>query len=202
MHLKRYYNGYTMLEILCSLSIHLILISTLMHFIFVLNTSIFKHYRKIDYQQALLVANHYLGMDIRNAGFRQREAATVCKANDIDCAGKLYESIYEHIYNRDIKADSDILILHTVTDQDTFNPSIMSYYLRKSIISDINHMRSYTLYRDEEQHPAQALIEGITDWQVHIDSSQPHQIVSITLEFKDAAPSELIFVPRNPSTAL
>lgn len=105
--------------------------------------------------------------------------------------------IADHYLSVDVRNASSIstdqlsannLLLYYDTKQQTK----IIYYLRKSITPSFNHLHSYTLYRDDQNSVAIALVEGIVNFQVTIK-----QAIYISILFKNNQKLELIFARRN-----
>lgn len=178
--------AYTLLNLLISTVICTIILSGCVHYIFIMLLSNNKLQKHFDYQLQQLSAKHYLALDLRNASY---STITICKAAIDFCM--VTESVQKLIDKHDIKGGSAII---SILNQE----QNILYYLRQSITPTINHLHSYTLYRDDITHNSVALIEGLTDMQALIKDNHS---VNITLTLKNDKTWELIFVPRNPTRA-
>lgn len=120
---------------------------------------------------------------------------TDCYTTDRFCVSGQTDNILSHLIPENLTVNlSKAYIANSIV----YRPANIIYYLRKSIIDDINHMHEYTLYRDDQQRMAQALIEGINAWEIKLDASSTIRTkLTITLQFKNTERLELIFVPRN-----
>ena len=72
------------------------------------------------------------------------------------------------------------------------------YSLRNSAILSAKQQKNLALYRDDSQHNAVAIIEGLSDFQVQIANiADKNQIVVVTLFFKNSKKMELSFATRS-----
>jgi len=185
-----YQQGFSFIGVIVTLALNMLILSAILHFLFTFTKTYNNLQRKLDYQNSLLIAYHYLAIDLRNSGYNYKPAASSCKAIVGSCLGLVPKSIESLIKTQDIQPNSDILILNSSTQQ-------IAYYLRKSIATKENHWHSYTLYRDDFNHNSVALAEGFINFQVKFKKvNPPRTVVQVNLEFKNLNKMELIFVPR------
>jgi hypothetical protein len=173
--------GHTLISLLISLSMGMIIISCVLHYLFIVLATYHKLQLKFDRQNAQLIARHYLATDLHST-----EHVVICKPHIPECA---------KFFQRNFKADTNILILNQAQD--------LSYSLRRSAIPSAQHKNSYALYRDDTQHNAVALIEDLVNFRIAFKRLENNlNAVLINLSFSDTTEMELIFVPQNLKPAL
>lgn len=109
--------------------------------------------------------------------------------------------ITKYYIKTDIHNTSQIAIIKSAHGFDSLVLDDATYTLRESIIPKTNHLHSYSLYRDDRQHQAIAIAEGIQNIQIKTQTvSAQHKAVFIFLEFKKFKALELVFVTKKTST--
>jgi len=165
--LLHYQNANFLLELSINLAMSIIMLSALIHYIFMITKAYTSFQHKIDYQNAQLIANHYLGADIRNS----------------NCLGVFKQ--------QNIKAKADILILNSNRQQIAYyiRPSIIpaenhlhSYALYRDDFDSVATALIDGII-DFQVSIKQAAMQRCA--------------VHLKLEFKNLQTMEVVFVPRN-----
>lgn len=212
-NIKLYISGYTLISSLICSVLGILILGSIIHFLYFYVSQTEKLYFKMQVQQEKLIAQHYLINDIRNAGFNINTTKNTlnlihCKANEAECKKHVNNSVITRIHSADIKPLSDILILHSVVDRlewqhnqevpelQIYSNTVM-YYIRQSIIPGDKFKHSYTLYRDDTQHAATALIENITNLRINIERNNTVSIVYLTLYLTNAEQVTIVCANRN-----
>lgn len=121
----------SIIELLISLTLSLILLSGMGHYVFTINKIYQQIQQQFAYQNSVLIARHYIYSDLIN------NRTNITSSNYLPAV-------------QNIKPGSDILIM----------PNVI-YYLRKSIIPHNDFRYSYALYRHDLINNVTAIAEGL-----------------------------------------
>lgn len=193
--------GYSLIELCLVISLGSIVLSICLHGILQLSMVYEKIHTKLKIQNAALVARHYLQTDIHSAGYStdlppsNSKIATICNIEQIDCDTFVVGSISQLIAQHIIPAQSPVLILYNVPQN---NPdmlirlSTIAYYVRCN-----QHKHHYcTLYRDDFERNAVAIVSGIKNFTVE-EIQHKDMKLKIIVTFYNQQQMELICAPRN-----
>lgn len=165
--LAHYQTASFLLELTINLAISIIILSALIHYTFMITKTYAIFERNIDYQNAQLIANHYLGTDIRNSN-----CTTIVKIQNI-------------------KTKSDILILNSAKQHIEYDMRASVIPVENHMHSHALYRNDFDSVATAL---IEGVIDFQVDIK---KNSNQQCAVHVKLQFKNLATMEVIFVPRN-----